>query len=82
MAKAYMCDHCKKLITEDDIRITLSGYTVYQNESCGDMPQGYGIGFPEEFCSFTCLSEWAIQQQALLDDYKKLVAEKYPPPEQ
>lgn len=73
MAKAYMCDSCKKLIKGDDIRITLNGYTVHHNEDNAEMPKGYGLGFPEEFCSFTCLADWATEQQWLLEDYLELV---------
>lgn len=76
MAKAYMCDQCKKLITEDDIRISLNGYIVHHNDRNKEMPKGYEIRKPEEFCSFSCLSEWAIEQQKLLDDYLNL-AEKW-----
>lgn len=75
MAKAYMCDHCKKLITEDDIRISLSGYCVHQNEKSDKMPRGYGVGIPQEFCSFSCLAAWAQDQQGMLDDYKKMCAD-------
>jgi hypothetical protein len=72
MAKAYMCDGCKKLITENDIRIVLHGYSVHHNIANEDMPKGYGIGIPEEFCSFKCLANWADEQQKLLDDYEAL----------
>ena len=72
MAKAFMCDNCKKLITEDEIRIVLHGYSVHHNMTKRDTPKGYGIGIPEEFCSFTCLANWADEQQKLLDDYKAL----------
>jgi len=76
MAKAYMCDSCKKLIKEDDVRITLNGYTVHHNESNTEMPKGYGFGYPEEFCSFACLVDWATEQQWLLEEYLEL-AKKY-----
>jgi len=76
MAKAYMCDCCKKLISENDLRITLSGYTVHHNEENAQMPKGYLLGFPEEFCSFMCLANWADEQQKLLNDYKALCAKR------
>ena len=76
MAKAYMCDRCKKLIKEGDIRITLNGYTVHHNEGNAEMPKGYGFGIPEEFCSFTCLVDWATDQQWFLEEYLEL-AEKW-----
>ena len=36
------------------------------------MPKGYSVGIPEEFCSFTCLANWADKQQKMLNDYKQL----------
>ena len=76
MSKAHACDTCGKLITDSDIRITLDGYKVIQNEEQKQIPMGYGIGMPGDFCSFTCLSEWATKQQGILDEYKEL-AKKY-----
>lgn len=73
MAKAFSCDNCGKLITDKDIRIVLNGYEIMQNRENGEMPKGYDIGKPEEFCSFNCLSEWALNEQKMLDDYLKLI---------
>lgn len=72
MAKAYMCDLCKKLISESDVRIRLFGYTVNHNENKARMPKGYSVSLPEEFCSFRCLANWADEQQKILDDYEQL----------
>jgi hypothetical protein len=78
--KAYMCDHCKRAITENDLRITLLGYTVHENEKNHLMPKGYSVGMPEEFCSFTCLANWADEQQKMLNDYKELCEKKFAHP--
>jgi hypothetical protein len=78
--KAYMCDNCKKAITENDLRITLSGYTVHENEKSASMPKGYSVGIPEEFCSFTCLANWADEQQKMLNDYKQLCKKRFDHP--
>lgn len=76
MAKAHCCDQCGKLIKDSDIRITLAGFSILQNMESSDMPKGFSIGDPEDFCSFTCLSGWALEQQKLLDEYSG-IAEKY-----
>ena len=65
MAKAYMCDQCKALITEDSIRISLAGYEVV---GAREKRKGYLIRQPQDFCSFTCLAEWASEEQKSLDD--------------
>ena len=77
MAKAHCCDQCGKLIKDSDIRITLDGFSVLQNEENNDMPKGFSIGEPEDFCSFTCLSEWALDQQKLLDEYIEIAEKHY-----
>ena len=77
MAKAYMCDCCKKLIAPNDLRINLAGYTVHHNEENNDIPKGYGIGIPEEFCSFKCLANWADEQEKLLTDYIALTERRF-----
>ena len=74
--KAHCCDQCGKLIKDSDIRITLDGFAVLQNLESGDMPKGFSIGKPEDFCSFTCLSEWATEQQKMLNDYLKIVGKE------
>lgn len=76
MANACQCDNCKKIIGDDDIKIKLLGFEVSQNRKKRKLPAGYGIQHPEDFCSFECMAEWALNQQILLNDYKKL-AEKY-----
>ena len=77
MAKAHCCDQCGKLIKDRDIRIILGGFSVLQNRENNDMPKGFSIGDPEDFCSFTCLSEWALEQQKLLDEYIEIAARHY-----
>lgn len=76
MAKAHCCDQCGKLIKESDIRINLDGFSVLQNRENNEMPKGFSIEHPEDFCSFTCLSEWALEQQKLLDTYYIEIVEK------
>ena len=41
------------------------------------MPKGFSIGKPEDFCSFDCLSEWAQEQQKLLDEYMEISEKHY-----
>ena len=77
MAKAHCCDQCGKLIKDSDIRITLTGFSVMQNIENNDMPKGFSIGKPEDFCSFLCLSEWALEQQKLIDEYLKIAEKHY-----
>lgn len=72
MASVCQCDNCKKIIGDDDIKIKLNGYEVSQNRRKRMYPMGYGIGKPEEFCSFTCLAEWATKEQEVLNDFKEL----------
>lgn len=72
MGYVCQCDNCKKLIGEDDIKIKLIGYEVLQNRKKRKQPLGYGVYVPADFCSFTCLSQWAIEQQKMLDDYIEL----------
>jgi hypothetical protein len=67
-------------MTENDLRITLLGYTVHENEKNHLMPKGYSVGIPEEFCSFTCLANWADEQQKMLNDYKELCEKKFDHP--
>lgn len=75
MSKAFECDNCGKKIGENDIRVVLNGYTVLHNQADARSKfQGYGIGHQDDFCSFTCLAQWAESQQGLLDDYLKLAA--------
>ncbi len=73
--KAYQCDQCGKLIDSNDIRITVKGYEVLQNRSNNNMPKGFGINYPQDFCSFTCLSGWALEQQEMLDEYMNISKE-------
>ena len=77
MAKAHCCDQCGRLITDRDIRITIDGFSVLQNMENNDMPKGFSIGAPEDFCSFTCLSEWALEQQKLFDEYIEISERHY-----
>lgn len=72
MANAHCCDVCGKLIKDSDIRITLNGFSVIQNRENNDMPKGFSIGKPEDLCSFDCLSEWALETQKMLDEYKEI----------
>lgn len=76
MANVCQCDNCKKIIEENDIKINLIGYNVTQNLKSSKMPKGYEIKIPQDFCSFNCLSEWALKEQETLDEYKEL-AKKY-----
>lgn len=48
-----------------------------QNRESENMPKGFSIGKPEDFCSFTCLSEWALAQQKLLDEYIEIAEKHY-----
>ena len=77
MAKAHCCDKCGKLIKDSDIRITIDGFSVLQNRDNKKMPKGFSIGKPEDFCSFDCLSEWAQEQQKLLDEYMEISEKHY-----
>ena len=77
MAKAFVCDCCKKTMTGNDIRISLSGYKVSHNLQNNKMGKGYSIGFPEDFCSFDCLAKWANKQQLILNGYMEIVAKRY-----
>ena len=76
MAKAHCCDQCGKLIRDSDIRITLDGFSVLQNRENESMPKGFSIGKLEDFCSCACLSDWALEQQKMLDEYLE-IAEKH-----
>lgn len=73
MANVCQCDNCKKIIGEDEIKIKLTGYEVSQNRRKRKIPMGYSVGFPQDFCSFDCLAEWAMNEQKMLDDYIELV---------
>lgn len=55
---------------DSNIRITLDGFSIIQNIENEKMPKGFTIQHPEDFCSFSCLSEWALEQQVFLDEYK------------
>lgn len=77
MAKAHCCDQCGKLIKDSDIRITLDGFSVFQNRGNERMPKGFSVSRPEDFCSFSCLSEWALEQQKLLDEYIEISEKCY-----
>ena len=77
MAKAHCCDQCGNLIKDSDIRITIDGFSVLQNRENNDMPKGFSIKQPEDFCSFTCLSEWAQEQQKLLAEYIEIAEKHY-----
>ena len=70
--KAHCCDQCGKFIKDSDIRIVLDGFAVLQNRENEYMPKGFSVSKPEDFCSFTCLSEWATEQQKMLNDYLKI----------
>lgn len=76
MAKAHCCDQCGKLIKDSDIRIALDGFYVLQNQENEKMPKGFSVRHPEDFCSFSCLAEWALEQQKFLNEYGEIV-EKY-----
>lgn len=76
MANVCQCDNCKKIIDADDIKIKLIGYEVSQNRRKRKQPMGFGLMKPEDFCSFKCLAEWAMNEQKLLDDYIEL-GQKY-----
>lgn len=76
MAMVCQCNNCKKIIGKDDIKINLIGYKVSHNAFSTQMPKGYAIGIPEDFCSFGCLAEWATEKQKMLDEYIEL-ANKY-----
>ena len=52
MAKAYCCDQCGELIKDDDIRITIDGFSVLQNRENENMPKGFSVVNPKDFCSF------------------------------
>ena len=69
MANVCQCDNCKKIIGEDEIKINLIGYEVSQNRRKRKMPMGYSVGIPQDFCSFDCLAEWAMNEQKMLDGY-------------
>lgn len=73
MSKVYICDQCKNKIADEDIRITLIGYDVIQNREKVEYPQGYRVMVPRDFCSFNCVSNWAAEQQNLLDNYNNTV---------
>lgn len=77
MAKAHCCDQCGKLIKDSDIRITLDGFSVLQNRESENIPKGFRIWQSEDFCSFTCLSKWALEQQKLLDEYIEIAEKHY-----
>lgn len=77
MAKSHCCDQCGKLIKDSDIRITLDGFFVFQNRGNERMPKGFSVSRPEDFCSFSCLSEWALEQQKLLDEYIEISEKCY-----
>mgnify|MGYP003302310371 CR=1 FL=1 len=68
MADAKICDNCKKVI--EDIRITIKGYKVETKEKLG-----YEVNRIEDFCSFNCLSEYAIEEQKLLDEIIQRIEE-------
>lgn len=72
MAKVCQCDNCKKIIGEDEIKINLIGYEVTQNRRKRKIPMGYSVGIQQDFCSFDCLAEWALNEQKILDDYIEL----------
>jgi hypothetical protein len=76
VAKTCVCDNCKAQIGNNDIRISLKGFTVRHNENKAEMPKGFSVETPEDFCSFTCLANWADEQQVILDDYKKICAKR------
>ena len=77
MAKAHCCDNCGKLLKDSDIRITIDGFSVVQNMETIKMPKGFSIKHPQDLCSFHCVIDWARQNQILLDDYKRMVENKY-----
>ena len=77
MAKAYCCDQCGELIKDDDIRITIDGFSVLQNRENENMPKGFSVVNPKDFCSFVCLSEWIMEQQRLLDKYIEISEKRY-----
>lgn len=77
MAKAHCCDQCGNLIKDSDIRITLDGFSGLQNKKNKKMPKGFSIGKPEDFCSFSCLAEWALEQQKMIDEYLKIAEKHY-----
>lgn len=72
MSKAHCCDFCGKLIKDEDVRISVTGFSVIQNAANSKMPKGFSVAEPEDFCSFICLSGWAIENQKILDDYLEI----------
>lgn len=74
--QVHCCDSCGKLIKDENIRIVLNGFSVLQNEKNCEMPKGFSIKKPEEFCSFNCLSVWAEKNQKMLDDYMRILEKR------
>lgn len=72
MSKVHCCDLCGKMIKDSDIKISVLGFSVTQNMDNMEMPKGFSILQPEDFCSFDCLSKWAIENQKILDKYIEL----------
>ena len=68
MADAKICDNCKKVI--EDIHIIMKGYKVETKEKLG-----YELSKTEDFCSFNCLSEFAIKEQKLVDEFLQKIEE-------
>ena len=77
MAKVHCCDQCGQLIKDSDIRITIDGFAVLQNRENNDMPKGFAVKQPEDFCSFDCLAEWALEQKRVLEKYREICGLDY-----
>lgn len=72
--KTHCCDQCGKLIKDKDIRITINGFSVLQNQESNRFPKGFQVEKPEDFCSFQCLANWALEAQQMLDEYIKIAS--------
>lgn len=77
MARVHCCDWCRMIILDSDIRITIDGFSVIQNMENNDMPKGFCVKNLKDFCSFTCLSNWALKQQELLAEYIDISKKHY-----
>lgn len=70
--KVHSCDQCGRVIKDTDIRVSIDGFSVIHNINNPKMPKGFSLQKPEDFCSFQCLANWALDTQKLLDQYKEI----------